>query len=34
MPAERGTKVVLGARPSQRLEALAGRITASGGEAA
>jgi NADP-dependent 3-hydroxy acid dehydrogenase YdfG len=34
MLAERGTKVVLGARRSERLEALAGRIAASGGEAA
>jgi len=32
--AERGAKVVLGARGSDRLEALARRITASGGEAA
>jgi len=32
--AERGAKVVLGARGSDRLEALAGRIAASGGEAA
>jgi hypothetical protein len=34
MLAERGTKVVLGARRPERLEALAGRIAASGGEAA
>jgi NADP-dependent 3-hydroxy acid dehydrogenase YdfG len=34
MLAERGTKVLLGARRSERLEALAGRIAASGGEAA
>ena len=32
--AERGAKVVLGARRSERLEALAARITAAGGEAA
>ncbi len=32
--AERGAKVVLGARGSDRLEALADRIEASGGEAA
>ena len=32
--AERGAKIVLGARGSDRLEALACRITASGGEAA
>ncbi len=32
--AERGTKIVLGARGSDRLEALARRIMASGGEAA
>ena len=32
--AERGAKVVLGARGSDRLKALAGRIEASGGEAA
>ena len=32
--AERGAKIVLGARGSDRLEALARRITASGGEAA
>jgi NADP-dependent 3-hydroxy acid dehydrogenase YdfG len=32
--AERGAKVVLGARGPDRLEALAGRIAASGGEAA
>jgi NADP-dependent 3-hydroxy acid dehydrogenase YdfG len=32
--AERGAKVVLGARRSDRLEALAARIAASGGEAA
>src|SRR6266403_4515142 len=31
--AERGAKVVLGARGSDRLEALAGRIEAGGGEA-
>src|SRR5258705_11806037 len=31
--AERGAKVVLGARGSDRLEALANRIAASGGEA-
>jgi NADP-dependent 3-hydroxy acid dehydrogenase YdfG len=31
--AERGAKVVLGARGPERLEALAGRVTASGGEA-
>jgi NADP-dependent 3-hydroxy acid dehydrogenase YdfG len=31
--AERGAKVVLGARGSDRLEALAGRIEAAGGEA-
>ncbi len=31
--AERGAKVVLGARGPERLEALAGRITAAGGEA-
>ena len=31
---ERGAKVVLGARGSDRLEALANRIVASGGEAA
>ncbi|MDB5214161.1 MAG: Oxidoreductase [Myxococcaceae bacterium] len=32
--AERGAKVVLGARRTERLEALAARITAAGGEAA
>jgi len=32
--AERGAKLVLGARRSDRLEALAGRIAAAGGEAA
>src|SRR6476660_4861098 len=32
--AERGAKVVLGARGSDRLEALAARIRAAGGEAA
>ena len=32
--AERGAKLVLGARRSDRLKALADRITASGGEAA
>src|SRR6266404_7566745 len=32
--AERGAKVVLGARGLDRLEALAGRITAAGGEVA
>ena len=32
--AERGAKVVLGARRSERLEALTARITAAGGEAA
>lgn len=32
--AERGAKVVLGARRSDRLEALAARIAASGGEVA
>ena len=32
--AERGAKVVLGARGSDRLKALAGRIAAAGGEAA
>src|SRR5580693_9434548 len=31
--AERGAKLVLGARRSDRLEALAGRIRAAGGEA-
>ena len=34
MLAQRGTKVALGARRSERLKALAGRIAASGGEAA
>src|SRR6266576_2309594 len=34
LPAERGAKVVLGARGLDRLEALASRITGAGGEAA
>jgi NADP-dependent 3-hydroxy acid dehydrogenase YdfG len=32
--AERGARLVLGARRTDRLEALAGRIAAAGGEAA